>query len=104
MVLEMKLKLIRDVETGIIAHQVCCTGVLHTGLGKGIAAKWPVVGLEYQRFCGPDAGRKRFVPGKVQMIRVSSTPELMGVQYGGSKPAWQQKTLYRLRSPGALFI
>ena len=38
MVLEMKLKLIRDVETGIIAHQVCCTGVIHTGLGKAIAA------------------------------------------------------------------
>ena len=76
MVLEMKLKLIRDVETGIIAHQVCCTGVIHTGLGKAIAAKWPIVGLEYQRFCGPDAGKKRFVPGKVQMLRVSSIPEL----------------------------
>ena len=76
MILEMKLKLIRDVETGIIAHQVCCTGVIHTGLGKAIAAKWPLVGLEYRRFCGRNAGKARFVPGKVQMVRVSSTPEL----------------------------
>ncbi|MEG4989774.1 hypothetical protein QUB08_29135 [Microcoleus sp. BR0-C5] len=76
MVLEKKLKLIRDVETGIIAHQVCCVGVLHTGLGSSIAAKWPVVELEYRRFCGPDAGGARFVLGKVQMVRVSSTPEL----------------------------
>jgi len=30
MIPEMKLKLIRDVETDIIAHQICCTGVLHT--------------------------------------------------------------------------
>jgi len=39
MALEMKLKLIRDVETAIIAYQVCCTGVIHTGLGSSIAAK-----------------------------------------------------------------
>jgi len=76
MVLEIKLKLIPDIETGIIAHQVCCTGVLHTGLGKAIAAKWPGVESEYQRFCGPDAGGERFIPGKVQMVRVSSAPEL----------------------------
>jgi hypothetical protein len=76
MVLEIKLKIIPDIETGIIAHQVSCTGVLHTGLGKAIAAKWSWVESEYQRFCGPDAGRERFVPGKIQMVRVSSTPEL----------------------------
>ena len=50
--------------------------MLHTGLGKGIAAKWPRVESEYRRFCGPDAGGERFIPGKVQMVRVSSTPEL----------------------------
>ena len=76
MVLEIKLKIIPDIETGIIAHQVSCTGVLHTGLGKAIAAKWSWVEWEYQRFCGPDAGGERFVPGKIQMVRVSSTPEL----------------------------
>jgi hypothetical protein len=76
MVLEIKLKILPDIETGIIAHQVCCTGVLHTGLGKAIAAKWSRVESEYERFCGPDAGRERFVPGKIQMVRVSSTPEL----------------------------
>lgn len=76
MVLEIKLKLIPDIETGIIAHQVCCTGVLHTGLGKAIAKKWLLVESEYRRFCGPDAGGKRFVPGKIQMVRVSSAPEL----------------------------
>ncbi len=76
MVLEIKLKIIPDIETGIIGHQVCCTGVFHTGLGKAIAAQWPLVESEYQRFCGPDAGKARFVPGKIQMVRVSSTPEL----------------------------
>jgi len=76
MVLEIKLKIIPDIETGIIAHQVCCTGVVHTGLGKAIAAKWSWVESEYQRFCGPDAGGERFIPGKIQMVRVSSTPEL----------------------------
>ena len=55
---------------------VCCTGVLHTGPGRAIAAEWPVVALEYRRFCSPDAGGARFVPGKVQMVRVSSVPEL----------------------------
>lgn len=76
MVLEIKLKIIPDIETGIIAHQVCCTGVLHTGLGKAIASEWPFVESEYRRFCGPDAGEARFVPGKIQMVRVGSAPEL----------------------------
>jgi hypothetical protein len=76
MVLEIKLKIICDIETGIIAHQVCCTGVLHTGLGKVIAAKWLWVESECQRFCGAEADRERFIPGKIQMVRVSSTPEL----------------------------
>jgi hypothetical protein len=45
-------------------------------LGKAIAAKWSVVGLEYRRFCGPDASGERFIPGKIKMVRVSSAPEL----------------------------
>lgn len=76
MVLEIKLKIIPDIETGIIAHQVGCTGVLHTGLGKAIAANWSWVESEYQRFCGPDTSGERFIPGKIKMVRVSSTPEL----------------------------
>ena len=76
MVQEIKLKIISDIETGIIAHQVCCTGLLHTGLGKAIATKWPVIEWEYQRFCGPDAGAERFVLGKIQMVQVNVVPQL----------------------------
>jgi len=72
MVLEIK-KIIPDIETGIIAHQVCCTGVLHTGLGKAIAAKWSRVESEYQRFCGPDAGRERF-PAKFKWFGLARLP------------------------------
>ena len=76
MVQEIKLKIINDIETGIIAHQVCCTGILHTGLSKAIANQWPIVAREYQRFCGVGAGAERFVVGKIQMVQVNVVPQL----------------------------
>ncbi len=60
---------IRDVNDGIIIHQVNCRGVMGAGVAKAIRNKWPRVYIEYKRLC--DSQPAEMLLGKAQAVPVS---------------------------------
>lgn len=55
------------IESGIIAHQVNCKGVMGAGLAKSLKAKYPACFTSYQRYCKEG----KFKLGMVQFVKVN---------------------------------
>ncbi len=56
-----------EIESGIIAHQVNCKGVMGAGLANSLRAKYPVCFTSYQRYCKEG----KFLLGMVQFCKVN---------------------------------